>query len=54
MILEKVWGYKPERPGDTRIVDVNISRLRSKIEENPNDPDLILTVRGLGYMFHIC
>jgi OmpR family response regulator RpaB len=54
MILENVWGYKPERSVDTRIVDVNISRLRSKIEENPSDPDLILTVRGLGYRFQIC
>jgi OmpR family response regulator RpaB len=54
MILENVWGNKPERSVDTRIVDVNISRLRSKIEENPSDPDLILTVRGLGYRFQIC
>jgi|TARA_B110000003_G_scaffold231685_1_gene234312 OmpR family response regulator RpaB len=54
MILENVWGYKSERSADTRIVDVNISRLRAKIEENPSNPNLILTIRGLGYMFHIC
>jgi OmpR family response regulator RpaB len=51
MILNNVWGYMPERSIDTRIVDVNISRLRSKIEKDPRNPDLIITVRGLGYMF---
>jgi OmpR family response regulator RpaB len=51
MILRNVWGYTPERYVDTRIVDVHISRLRSKIEKNPSNPDLILTVRGIGYMF---
>ena len=50
-ILEKVWGYTPERFIDTRIVDVHISRLRAKIEKKPSKPDLILTVRGKGYMF---
>lgn len=50
-ILENVWGYIPERYVDNRIIDVYISRLRSKIEENPSRPDLILTVRGTGYMF---
>jgi OmpR family response regulator RpaB len=52
MILENIWGYKPERFIDTRIVDVHISRLRSKIEENPSNPDLIITARGSGYIFH--
>jgi OmpR family response regulator RpaB len=51
MILDNVWGYTPQRIVDTRIVDVHISRLRSKIEENPSDPDLIITVRGIGYVF---
>ena len=50
-ILENIWGYTPERSIDTRIVDVHISRLRSKIEKKPKNPDLILTVRGKGYMF---
>ena len=50
-ILDNVWGYTPERVIDTRIVDVHISRLRTKIEDDPRRPDLILTVRGLGYMF---
>ena len=51
VILENIWGYTPERSIDTRIVDVNISRLRSKIEEDPSNPDLILTKRGIGYVF---
>jgi OmpR family response regulator RpaB len=50
-ILEYVWGYTPERYVDTRVVDVNISRLRAKLEENPSNPDLILTARSKGYMF---
>ena len=51
-ILESIWGFTPERDIDTRVVDVHISRLRSKLEEFPSNPDLILTVRGLGYRFH--
>ena len=50
-ILENVWGYTPERDIDARIVDVHISRLRAKLEENPGKPDFIITVRGKGYMF---
>jgi OmpR family response regulator RpaB len=44
-ILQEVWGYTPERHVDTRVVDVHISRLRSKLEEDPSNPDLILTHR---------
>lgn len=51
VILDNVWGYIPERSTDRRIVDVHISRLRSKLEENPSKPDLILTVRNKGYIF---
>ena len=51
LILDKIWGYIPERYVDTRLVDVHISRLRSKLEEDPSNPDLILTARGTGYMF---
>lgn len=51
MILNNVWGYVPDRYVDTRIVDVHISRLRAKIEKNPKNPDLILTARGVGYVF---
>jgi OmpR family response regulator RpaB len=50
-MLEKVWGYKPERSSDSRVVDVHISRLRAKLEEDPDNPELILTARGMGYMF---
>ena len=50
-ILQEVWGYTPERHVDTRVVDVHISRLRAKLEEDPGNPRHILTVRGLGYKF---
>ena len=50
-ILTNVWGYTPERPVDNRIVDVHVARLRSKIEEDPSNPDIIMTVRGVGYIF---
>lgn len=50
-ILARVWGYTPERYLDNRVVDVHISRLRSKLEEDPSNPDLIITARGTGYMF---
>jgi len=50
-ILNNVWGYTPSRHVDTRVVDVHISRLRSKLEENPRNPDLIITARGTGYTF---
>jgi len=46
-LLEKVWGY--DFAGDTRTVDVHIRWLREKIEDNPNEPQLLLTVRGVGY-----
>ena len=50
-ILNEIWGYMPERDIDTRLVDVYISRLRAKIEDDSNKPDLIITGRGIGYMF---
>ena len=51
LILSSLWGYVPERYIDTRVVDVHISRLRAKLEDDPHNPDLILTARGTGYMF---
>lgn len=48
-LLKKVWGY--DYFGDVRTVDVTIRRLRVKIEENPSDPQFILSRRGLGYYF---
>ncbi len=50
-ILSKVWGYTPEHFIDTRLVDVHMSRLRNKLQEDPNQPELIVTVRGTGYAF---
>lgn len=46
-LLERVWGY--EYLGDSRLVDAHVRRLRLKIEDQPDDPRLIITVRGLGY-----
>ena len=50
-ILQEVWGYTPERHVDTRVVDVHVSRLRAKLEDDPSNPELILTARGTGYLF---
>jgi DNA-binding response OmpR family regulator len=46
-LLERVWGY--DYLGDSRLVDVHVRRLRAKIETDPANPTVILTVRGLGY-----
>ena len=46
-LLQSVWGY--EYLGDTRMVDVHMSRLRAKVETDPAIPQHLLTVRGLGY-----
>ena len=48
-ILEMVWGH--HYVGELKIVDVNIRRLRIKIEDNPASPRYIVTVRGYGYMW---
>src|SRR5579884_4258763 len=48
-LLHNVWGY--DYVGDTRTVDVHIRWLREKIEEDPANPRLIQTVRGVGYVF---
>lgn len=50
-ILQYVWSYPADHRIDTRVVDVHISRLRSKLETDPANPELILTARGIGYMF---
>ena len=46
-LLQKVWGY--HHPGDTKLVNVHMTRLRSKIEDDADDPQVIRTVRGVGY-----
>ncbi len=47
VLLERIWGY--DYFGDGRIVDVHVRRLRTKIEVDPSEPALLVTVRGLGY-----
>ena len=47
MLLEQVWGYR--HAADTRLVNVHVQRLRAKIEPDPERPEVILTVRGVGY-----
>ncbi|MBD8080720.1 MtrAB system response regulator MtrA [Cellulosimicrobium arenosum] len=47
VLLEKVWGYR--HAADTRLVNVHVQRLRSKIEHDPENPEIVLTVRGVGY-----
>ncbi|NJR70078.1 MAG: response regulator [Synechococcales cyanobacterium CRU_2_2] len=48
-ILQELWGYPPRRTADLRVVDVYVARLRSKLEPDPRNPELIITVRGTGY-----
>ena len=46
-LLERVWGY--DYFGDSRLVDVHVRRLRTKVEMDPANPKYVVTVRGLGY-----
>ncbi|MBQ4048926.1 MAG: response regulator transcription factor [Clostridia bacterium] len=50
-LLNTVWGY--DYPGDIRTVDVHIRRLREKLEENPSEPEHILTKWGIGYYYKV-
>ncbi|MFB2557344.1 MtrAB system response regulator MtrA [Herbiconiux liangxiaofengii] len=47
MLLEQVWGYHYK--ADTRLVNVHVQRLRAKVEEDPDNPKIVMTVRGVGY-----
>jgi two-component system response regulator MtrA len=47
VLLEQVWGYR--HAADTRLVNVHVQRLRSKIEKDPERPEIVITVRGVGY-----
>ena len=47
ILLEQVWGYR--HAADTRLVNVHVQRLRSKVERDPENPDVVVTVRGVGY-----
>ncbi len=46
-LLDRIWGY--DYLGDSRLVDVAVGRLRAKVERDPAQPELVLTVRGAGY-----
>lgn len=46
-LLADVWGY--QHAGDTRLVNVHVQRLRGKVERDPENPEVIVTVRGVGY-----
>ena len=46
-LLEQVWGYRHQ--SDTRLVNVHVQRLRAKIERDPEHPEVVVTVRGVGY-----
>lgn len=50
-IIDRIWGN--DYVGDTKTLDVHIKRLRSKLEEDPANPELIQTVRGLGYKMEL-
>ncbi|HEY0871734.1 MAG TPA: winged helix-turn-helix domain-containing protein, partial [Acidothermaceae bacterium] len=47
LLLEQVWGYR--HAADTRLVNVHVQRLRSKVELDPERPEIVVTVRGVGY-----
>jgi two-component system response regulator MtrA len=46
-LLGEVWGYRHST--DTRLVNVHVQRLRSKVEHDPDKPEIVMTVRGVGY-----
>ncbi len=48
-LIDRIWGA--DYVGDTKTLDVHVKRLRAKIERDPANPELLLTVRGLGYKF---
>jgi len=47
VLLQDVWGYR--HSADTRLVNVHVQRLRAKVEVDPEKPEIVLTVRGVGY-----
>ena len=51
LLLELVWNY--DYLGDSRLVDAAVQRLRAKVEDDPKEPKLIRTVRGVGYRFDV-
>jgi DNA-binding response OmpR family regulator len=51
-ILRRVWRIDPDKI-ETRTIDMHIARLREKLQDNPSEPEIIVTVRGKGYMFAV-
>ena len=52
-LLIKVWGYARNLDIETRTVDIHIAKLRRKIEQNPKEPENLITVRGAGYRLKV-
>jgi two-component system response regulator RegX3 len=52
-LLIKVWGYARNLDIETRTVDIHIAKLRRKIEQNPKEPEYLITVRGAGYRLKV-
>jgi len=50
-LIDRIWGA--DYVGDTKTLDVHVKRLRAKLEQDPSQPELLVTVRGLGYKFEI-
>jgi two-component system response regulator RegX3 len=50
-LIDRVWGS--DYVGDTKTLDVHVKRLRAKLEDNPAEPRLLVTVRGLGYKLEV-
>ena len=48
-LIDRVWGS--DYFGDTKTLDVHVKRLRAKIEVEPSEPQLVVTIRGLGYKY---
>ena len=48
-LIDRIWGA--DYVGDTKTLDVHVKRLRAKLEDDPSSPELLVTVRGLGYKF---
>ena len=53
-MLDRLWGFVPERLDDRRVIDVHISRLRQKLNEVSGQKELISPVRGVGYKLQVC
>ena len=50
-LIDRIWGA--DYVGDTKTLDVHVKRLRAKLEDDPSQPELLVTVRGLGYKFEV-